>query len=98
MHRGAASYGRTKIRKTKTVTKKQGEIAKKRGANGEKRGAFSAPLRRWAEALRTSVFWLPLGSRRRPISPCEEPTVARRRGISDAKELYKRKVHPAVLT
>jgi len=56
VHRGAASYGRTKIRKTETVTKKRGEIAKKRGANGEKRGAFPAPFRRWAEALRSSVF------------------------------------------
>jgi len=54
--RGAASYGRTKIRKTETVTKKQGEIAKKRGANGEKRGAFPAPLRRRADGLGTSVF------------------------------------------
>jgi hypothetical protein len=56
VHRGAASYGRTKIRKTETVTKKQGEIAKKRGANGEKRGAFSALLRRRADGLGTSVF------------------------------------------
>jgi hypothetical protein len=56
MHRGAASYGRTKIRKSETVTKKRGEIAKKRGANGEKRGAFLAPLGRRADGLSTSVF------------------------------------------